>query len=155
MNRGWLCLAALLACGKARSQPDAGVPVVAVAPSVAPAVAPSTVSADVTVPTEALKTEAPEENPRSEMVKLKLAVWPTIPGFIYWGAKKLGPIEPKPLELLRPRYSGPMDIVVKADGFLNYHARLYTDRDDRLTLRLVRKEDGSKVFGYRATVPAH
>ncbi|MCG5055892.1 MAG: hypothetical protein KA712_23285 [Myxococcales bacterium] len=96
---------------------------------------------------ETLSTEAPEENPESKTVKLKLEVSPRhARPLVYWGREKLG--EP-PLVIERPRRSGPMDIVIKADGYLEYHTRLFTDRDDRLSVVLVRPTETQEMLGFK------
>lgn len=96
---------------------------------------------------EALTTEAPEENPESKTVKLKLEVSPrNARPLVYWGREKLG--EP-PLVIERPRRSGPMDIVIKAEGYLEYHTRLFTDRDDRLSVLLVRPTETQEMLGFK------
>jgi hypothetical protein len=100
---------------------------------------------------ESLETEEREMNPRSETVKLKLWVTPAANATIYWGAKKLGSA---PLELERPRGSGPMDLVVKAPGYLPYRTRLFTDRDDKLTVRLVRPQNAAGLLGYKRSAGA-
>ena len=83
-----------------------------------------------------LQAESREADPRSEKVKLKLWVSP-VTAEVFWGAKRLGTAGREPLEIERPRGSGPLDVVVRAPGYLPYHTRLFTDRDDTLTVRLV------------------
>jgi hypothetical protein len=102
-----------------------------------------------------LRLEEREEDPRSQKVKLKVVVVPTnAKGFVYWGPKKLGPTGPKPLELERPRHSGPMDIVVRAEGYLPFHTRLFTDRDDRVAVYLSRGSEAASLPGYREPTPS-
>ncbi len=68
------------------------------------------------------------------LVKLKLDVYPkSAKVIVTWGAKKLGP---PPIEIERPRGSGPLDLVIKAEGYLDHHTRLFTDRNDRLSVTL-------------------
>src|SRR5206468_3594040 len=54
-----------------------------------------------------------------------------------------------PLELQRPRGSGPLDLLVVAPGALPLHTRAFTDRDDKLALRLVAESGGPSLLGYR------
>jgi hypothetical protein len=98
-----------------------------------------------------LRVEAPEANPRSKTVKLRLAISPPAAGAVMWGRKKLADIKPgrMTVEIERPRDSGPLDVLVRADGFLPHHVRLFTDRDDRLSVRLVRPEEARGMLGYR------
>jgi hypothetical protein len=99
-----------------------------------------------------LRVEAPEPNPRSKTVKLKLAITPAAVGVVMWGRKKLADIKPgrMTVEIERPRDSGPLDVLVRAEAFLPHHVRLFTDRDDRLSVRLVRPEEARGLLGYRA-----
>ena len=80
--------------------------------------------------------EPREVNPRSENVRLKLWVLP-VTAEVVWGAKRLGTAGRDPLEIERPRNSGPLDLVVRAPGYLPYNTRLLTDRDDSVTVRLI------------------
>jgi len=53
------------------------------------------------------------------------------------------------LELQRPRGSGPLDLIVLAPGALPLHTRVFTDRDDKLALRLVAESDAPAMLGFR------
>jgi hypothetical protein len=99
---------------------------------------------------EELKTEEPEANPFSESVTLKLTVTPPVKAVVLYGAKQLGHLEPGKMEaeITRPRGSGPVDVEVKAEGYLPYHTRLYADRNDKLNVRLYRPEEAPNIFGY-------
>ncbi len=99
---------------------------------------------------EELKTEEPEANPFSESVTLKLTVTPPVKAVVFYGAKQLAHLEPGKMdaEITRPRGSGPVDVEVKADGYLPYHTRLYADRNDKLNVRLYRPEEAPNIFGY-------
>jgi hypothetical protein len=99
-----------------------------------------------------LRPEISAGDPRSESVKLKLWVLP-VTAEVVWGAKKLGTGGREPLELERPRNSGPLDIVVRAPGYLPFHTRLLTDRDDALTVRLVTPAAAPGLLGYKRMVP--
>lgn len=101
---------------------------------------------------EELQAEEPEANPQSETVKIRLNVGPPVDAVVFWGGKKLGTAGKKTLELERPRGSGPLDVVIRAAGFLPYHTRLLTDRDDKVSVRLIRPEEAPSVLGYRRPV---
>ncbi len=107
-------------------------------------------------PQEELKTEEPEANPFSESVTLKLAVTPPVKAVVLYGAKQLAHLEPGKMdaEITRPRGSGPVDVEVKADGYLPYHTRLYADRNDKLNVRLYRAEEAPNIFGYSRSAEA-
>jgi hypothetical protein len=101
-------------------------------------------------PEEHLVEEAPEANPRSETVTIKLVAEASRKARVFWGRKDLGLA---PLELQRPRGSGPLDLLVIAPGALPLHTRVFTDRDDKLALRLVAEADAPSMLGYREPEP--
>jgi hypothetical protein len=73
-----------------------------------------------------------------EPVKLVLQITP-VSADVFWGGKRIGVSKAgEPLILTRPRSSGPLDLTIRAPGFLPYHTRLYTDRDDKLNIGLRR-----------------
>lgn len=98
--------------------------------------------------TAPLQAETPEANPRSRMVKLKVTVVP-VTAEVLWGAKRLGTAGREPLVIERPRGSGPLDLVVKAEGYLPFHTRLFTDREDAVTIRLIAPNAASSLLGYK------
>jgi hypothetical protein len=64
---------------------------------------------------------------------------------VSWGRKDLGTA---PLEIVRPRGSGPLDLLVVAPGCLPLHTRVFTDRDDTLALRLYTEREAAGLPGY-------
>jgi hypothetical protein len=66
---------------------------------------------------------------------------------------KVTPEKPT-VELQRPRASGPLDLEIRADGFLPHHTRLHSDRNDRVNVHLVRAADAPSLFGYRSSTAA-
>lgn len=105
---------------------------------------------------EELKTEEPEENPYSETVTLKVSVTPPVKAQVMWGAKSLAKLSPGNMEaaIVRPRGSGPVDLEIKAEGYLPYHTRLYSDRNERVGARLYRAEEAPGLFGYKRSASA-
>jgi hypothetical protein len=81
-----------------------------------------------------------------ELVTIKLVVTPPKLAHVIWGVKDLGVA---PLELRRPRGSGPMDLILRAPGFLTHHTRVFTDRDDTLSIRLTPENEAASTFGYQ------
>lgn len=74
---------------------------------------------------------------------------------VTWGKKKLGRIEPgRPLVVVRPRDSGPLDVIVRAEGYLPVHTRAYTFSDTRLSVKLTRPDAQSTLLGYRVPLDA-
>jgi len=49
----------------------------------------------------------------------------------------------------RPRDSGPLDLIIRASGFLPVHTRAYTFTDSRVAVKLTPPTEKSKLFGYR------
>ena len=98
-----------------------------------------------------LREETPDRDPRSATVKLKLMISPVAQGVVSWGHKKLAELKPGHMvvQLDRPRGSGPLDLVIRANGFLPHHVRMFSDRDDKLSVRLFRPEEAAGLLGYR------
>ena len=63
---------------------------------------------------------------------------------MFWGRKKLGDT---PVTLERPRDSGPVDLVVRGDGFFPVHTRAYTFHNDVLYVKMTKLEDRMTLFG--------
>jgi hypothetical protein len=78
-------------------------------------------------------------------VTIKLLADPRRQAHVFWGRRDLGIA---PLELRRPRSSGPLDLLVMADGALPLHTRVYTDRDNTLSLRLYGPGNLSGLLGF-------
>ena len=100
-------------------------------------------------PTRISSARRPRTIPTSETVTIKLVADPARKARVSWGRKDLGFA---PLEIQRPRGSGPLDLVVVAPGALTLHTRVYTDRDDKLALRLYAESEAPNMLGYRAPV---
>jgi hypothetical protein len=103
-----------------------------------------------------LQSEEREANPSSETVTLTLAISPPVKAFVMWGSKQLARVAPDNsiIELQRPRSSGPLDLEIRAEGFLPHHTRLYTDRNDKVNVHLVREAEAPSLLGYRAPASA-
>jgi hypothetical protein len=151
---GALGLAVLMACNQTAEEPASGPPPEpARAPPVGTrAAAPAPTQESPEAPDDAtLVGEAPERDPHSETVTIRLLADPARKARVFWGRKDLGLA---PLEVTRPRGSGPLDLIVVAPGALTLHTRAFTDRDDKLALRLYRESEGPALLGYRAEPPA-
>jgi len=77
-------------------------------------------------------TAAAAERPRS--VKVQIVADPPQKAHVYWGVKDLGLA---PLEIERPRGSGPLDLILRAPGFLVVHTRAFTEHDDKVVVHLI------------------
>ncbi len=114
----------------------------------APAPAPPSVAA---APEQPLPDEAPEPlaaDPARGQVTIKLLADASRKAHVIWGRKDLGAA---PLEIHRPRGSGPLDVVVVAPGALPLHTRLFTDHDETLSLRLYDSDSARGLLGYPRT----
>jgi hypothetical protein len=161
-----LCLALGVSCRRTAVEPTptTGTP----APtSVAGSSVPSAPPAVAVTPTagvanekakveEELQSEERETNPTSETVTLTLNISPPVKALVMWGAKQLARVAPdKPtVELQRPRSSGPLDLEIRAEGFLPHHTRLHSDRNDKVNVRLVRPAEASTLHGFRSSTSA-
>lgn len=93
-------------------------------------------------------TEAAVAKP--ETVRITIQTVPPRKAQVKWGGKLLGVIPvPRPLVVERPRDSGPLDLVIRASGFLPVHTRAYTFNDSRVAVKLTPPDEKSKLFGYR------
>jgi hypothetical protein len=63
---------------------------------------------------------------------------------VFWGKKKLGDT---PVTLERPRDSGPVDLVVRGEGFFPVHTRAYTFRNDVIYVKMTKLDDRMTLFG--------
>jgi hypothetical protein len=78
-------------------------------------------------------------------VTLKLLADANRKAHVFWGRKDLGLA---PLEIRRPRGSGPLDLLVVAPGFLPLHTRVFTDHDETLSVRLYDEEAAGSLLGH-------
>jgi hypothetical protein len=93
---------------------------------------------------------APTAAAKPETVRITLHTVPARKAQVKWGAKLLGVIPaPRPLIIERPRDSGPLDLVIRASGYLPVHTRAYTFNDSRVAVRLTPTHEKSRLFGYR------
>jgi hypothetical protein len=105
--------------------------------------------APATAPTPAAKTPSPN-------VRIVFTVLPsTKKATVFWGKKKLGAIAPHaPLIVQRPRDSGPLDVVVRADGCVPVQTRAYTFEDSKVAVKVTPNEEKNTLLGYREEIPA-
>ena len=91
----------------------------------------------------------------SDKVKVVIQTVPPEKATVFWGKKPLGLIKGKnkPLIFERPRDSGPMDVVVRAQGYLPVHTRAYTFSDFKLYVKLTSVEEKKSLFGYKEALP--
>jgi hypothetical protein len=98
---------------------------------------------------------APEANadagaPLSPNVKLTFRTYPPRRAVVTWGAKRLGFIDKgKPLVVERVRDSGPLDVIVRSQGFLPVHARAYTFNDSNVDVKITPIDKQDTLYGYQ------
>jgi hypothetical protein len=80
-----------------------------------------------------------------DKVTIKLSVDAHWKAHVFWGRKDLGVA---PLQIERPRGSGPLDLVIVAEGALPLHTRVFTDRDSGLSVRLYAESEAPELLGY-------
>ncbi|HET6281109.1 MAG TPA: hypothetical protein VFH73_09085 [Polyangia bacterium] len=117
-----------------------------------PAAEPAAVAAPTVVPDGGAPATAPA--PLSATVRIVFSTVPSAKAMVYWGKKRLGLIEPrKPLIVQRPRDSGPLDLMVRAEGFLPVQTRVYTFADGKIAVKLTPPDQKKTLLGYREPPP--
>jgi len=88
--------------------------------------------------------------PLSPNVKLTFRTFPARRASVMWGNKRLGFTDRgKPLVVERARDSGPLDVVVRAQGYLPVHARAYTFNDAFVDVKITPLEKKDTIYGYQ------
>ena len=83
------------------------------------------------------------------------ATVPYVTAVVTWGKKPLGRILPgKPLVVVRPRDSGPLDVVIRAAGYLPVQTRAHTFSDSRVVVKLTPPDKKNELVGYRVPIDA-
>jgi hypothetical protein len=113
-----------------------------VAPITTSAAPPATGTPAEPVAAPAASAPAPVAQ-RSPKVKIIVRSIPP-KAIVFWGKKKLGET---PVTLERPRDSGPVDLVVRSDGFFPIHTRAYTFHNDTIYAKLTKVEERMSLFG--------
>jgi hypothetical protein len=101
------------------------------------------------------QTPAPAAPAASDQAHIIFTTVPAANANVTWGKKLLGRIAPRqPLVVVRPRDSGPLDVVVRAVGFLPVQVRAHTFSDSRVTVKLTPPDQKSTLLGYRLPIDA-
>lgn len=98
---------------------------------------------------KAAEEKAAEAPPEKKTVTLTFVTRPRAKARVFHGKKLLGTT---PFSVEWPRNSGPVDVVVRAYGYLTVNTRAYTFRDDKVDIALTRPADASKLLGYKAPI---
>lgn len=91
-----------------------------------------------------------DDRPDGGTVTIKLQAEARRQAHVFWGRKDLGVA---PLQIVRPRGSAPLDLTIQAPDCLPLHTRVFTDRDDTLSLRLYTDRDVIALPGYSPPAP--
>ena len=96
----------------------------------------------------------PPAVPISSKVRITFTTVPSQKAMVFWGRKRLGLIAPHaPLVVERPRDSGPLDVIVRAQGFLPVQTRAYTFADSKVSVKLTPPDQKKVLLGYREAPP--
>jgi hypothetical protein len=112
-----------------------------------------------TTPQMAPPPDGGVDGPLLDIVKITFQTIPPVKAEVLWGKKRLGFINGarrppiKPLIVERPRDSGPIDIVVKAEGFLPVNTRAYTFNDNKLNVKLTAVTEKHTLLGFKQALP--
>jgi hypothetical protein len=91
----------------------------------------------------------------STTATIAFLVSPSVRATVSWGKKQLGAIAPgKPLYVTRPRDSGPLDVVIRANGYLPVHTRAHTFSDSKVIVKLTPPDQTTTLLGYRVPIDA-
>jgi len=104
------------------------------------------------IPADGSGEGASDESPpaKPDTVRISIQTVPPRKAQVKWGGKLLGTIPgPRALVVDRPRDSGPLDLVIRAPGFLPVHTRAYTFSDSRVAVKITPPAEKNKLFGYR------
>jgi hypothetical protein len=99
------------------------------------------------------KTASVTGEKKTDVVHITIQTMPPRKAQVKWGKKNLGEIPvPHPLVIERPRDSGPMDLVIRMNGYLPVHTRAYTFNNSRVAVKLTPPTEKNTLFGYRQEV---
>jgi hypothetical protein len=130
----------------ASALPPATPPPTATPPAAAPS-APATEAA-------ATPPATPPEPPKTT-ARITFTTIPLTNATVSWGKMRLGVITPKAsLVIERPRDSGPLDVVVRAPGYLPVTTRAHTFADTRIVVKLTKPDQTQALVGYKAPIDA-
>jgi hypothetical protein len=121
--------------------------------SATPPSAPAAAEAANTNPAPATAPTSGGETPTTSQITFTTV--PPARATVMWGKTLLGRIAPHAaLVVTRPRDSGPLDVVVRAPGYLPVHTRAHTFGDTTLSVKLTRPDQQDTLFGYKAPLDA-
>jgi hypothetical protein len=115
---------------------------------------PSAAAPEQPAATEPAPPATPPEPPKTT-ARITFTTVPPVHATVSWGKTRLGVITPKlALVIERPRDSGPLDVVVKAAGYLPVQTRAHTFGDSRIVVKLTKPDQTQTLIGYKAPLDA-
>ena len=84
-------------------------------------------------------------------VELSVRTSPRVAAKVYHGKELLGVT---PFTFKWPKDTGALDLVLKAPGYIKVNTRLYTYRDDKVTVDMFKETEAHKLFGYKKKIEA-
>lgn len=131
-------------------------------PAAAPAPAAPVPAAQAGVPPTAAPVGAPAVPPAPpkppqdpQRARITFSTIPPTNAKVVWGKQTLGTITSKQaLTVIRPRDTGPLDVMVYAPGYLPVQTRAHTFEDTQIIVKLTTPENQSTLWGYRAPLDA-
>ena len=82
-------------------------------------------------------------------VELSVRTNPRVAARVYHGKELLGTA---PFTIKWPKDTGSLDLVLKASGYITVNTRLYTYRDDKVSVDMFKVGEAHKLFGYKKRV---
>lgn len=98
---------------------------------------------------DAAKAKLAARDKAKSKITLSFSTRPSVRARVYYGKKLLGTT---PFEIQWPHDSGPVDVVVRAGGYIPVSTRAYTFRDDDIVVELTRPVDASRLLGYKKKI---
>jgi hypothetical protein len=135
---------------------NAAQPTAASKPAQAPSTANAAQPSAATGQPAAAQPEAPPKPPQDpHRAHIVFTTIPMTNAKVVWGKQTLGMITPKAaLTVVRPRDSGPLDVMVYAPGYLPVQTRAHTFEDQQIAVKLTTEDNKQTLWGYRAPLDA-
>lgn len=98
---------------------------------------------------EGAKPPVVAKKKKRKTVTLKFATRPRVAAKVYYGRKLLGTT---PFSVQWKHDSGPLDLIVRAPGYLTVVSRAYTFDDDDVIIPMTRPSQAHRLLGYKKPI---
>lgn len=107
------------------------------------------------LPIDVAAPNPPLDQAPAATVRIVITIIPSAKkAMVFWGKKRLGIVAPHaPLVVQRPRDSGPLDLIVRSDGYIAVQTRAYTFGDSKLSVKLTPLDQKNTLLGFREELP--